>query len=390
MAGIHPSGAAQTAAEVPAAPAIAAAGESSCACTIKCPCGCSPLAGAWVARLSSYTDNIVQTFKFAPINEGCSMFVVNSQATTRSAQVVKFWPDACQQTEFVGTACPGEWGDVVLTAVSYGVKRCNPADKVSRTIVVNTAKPAPADEVVFIAILTAKVEMPASCLTCYPPGTNDSGKDAVAVSGTPSGTPDGKPDGSPDGTCKAPDELPMLVYVSYYDASQDQDGDGFPDTCEAVLCVCYETRLKRVQVTSPCAESKSFVACLEPCEEDPNQPATGRAFFRVIEEEQKVCFVLTAKDLENVTKACIALNYTRAAGGTCVVTLFPFPPAKAPKNKCDGLLSCGCFTTKDCVDLWKGKKLPDIVRAIEEGQASVVVFTEQYPNGLLCGSIEDP
>ena len=115
------------------APAITVAGETSCSSCQKCPCGCSPLAGAWVAKLacepssksSSWWDEaLIQTFKFAPINEGCTKFVVNSESTTRLAQVAKFWPDACDQTEFVGIACKDEWKDMKLTAISYGVKRC--------------------------------------------------------------------------------------------------------------------------------------------------------------------------------------------------------------------------------------------------------------------------
>ena len=123
-------GAAATPVPAPTAstPAIAATGETPCSSCLKCPCGCSPLAGAWVAKLScdpsSSTETVIQTFKFAPINEGCTKFVVNSQTVTRLAKVAKFWPDACDQTEFVGIACKDEWKNIKLTAISYGVKRC--------------------------------------------------------------------------------------------------------------------------------------------------------------------------------------------------------------------------------------------------------------------------
>jgi len=233
---------------------------------------------------------------------------------------------------------------------------------------------------VFIAIMTAKVEIPGSCLECDPWGNDSSGPNSFGM------------DGTYTGGCLEPKQLKATIYVSYYDAAQDVDRDGLPDCpCEeAVICVCYETCLKRVEPRAPCAESRSFVACLSPCA-DCNCPGTGRAFFRILEEEQKVCFVLTAKGIRNVRKACLEVSAKPGETGTCAVTLFPFPPeTKGKDGDCDGLLSCGCFYLKDCLGPWKGRKMADIVKAMEEGCARVVVFTEECPQGALCGRIEDP
>ncbi len=319
------------------AAAIQAAGGTEAA-------ACSPLAGAWVAKLSSPIETVIQTFKFVPINPECSKFAVNSQASTRSAKVIKFWPTATHLTEFVGTAGTTTWSDLQFTAIGYGVERCEMVDKV-----------------VFIAIMTGRIQVPEGCGPCSGSATSN-----------------------PPATVS--DELNMTVYVSYFDADQDQDRDGFPDcVCEeAVLCTCFETKLKRVKMMEPCEESKSFVACLEKCQ-DCNSPGTGRAFFRIFEGEQKICFVLTVKNIKDVTKATIQVN------STDVVTLFPFPPATGEKSgDCDGLLSCGCFYVKDCASTWKNKKFADIVKEIEEGKATVVVFTRKCPKGELCGRIEDP
>ena len=326
---------------VPTAPTLAAASDTPCSCTLKCPCGCSPLAGAWTAKLSSSKkETVVDTFKFVPVNEGCTKFAVNAQVTIRSTQAIKCWPEACDLTEFVGTACKDQWSDVQFTAIGYGVKRCDPKDA------------GAADKVVFITVMTGLIDVPASCLDCNQP---------------------------PDGVCDEPEELPMVVYVSYYDAEQDQDRDGRPDYDfgAAVFCVCFETKLKRVNLLEPCEDSTSFVACLKPCASCPTQ-ATGRAFFRVLSKENKIWFMLTDKGLKDVTKATIQV------AGTDVVKL-----AEPKDGNCEGLLVCANFYPKDFLGPWKGKSLGEIVKAIEAGQATVLVCTKQYPAGEITGKIED-
>jgi hypothetical protein len=330
-----------------AAPAVAATGDTSCSCTLKCPCGCSPLAGAWTAKLTSAKESIISTFKFLPVNDGCTKFAVNAQLPIRSARVIKYWPDACDLTEFVGTACKGQWNDIQFTAIGYGVKRhcdpngCDPND------------PDAKDKVVFIAVITGMVDLPASCLDCNQPA---------------------------DGVCDEPDEVPVTVYVSYFDAEQDQDRDGRPDCdcSEAVICSCFETKLKRVNLMGPCEESKSFVACLKPCAPCGTQ-ATGRAFFRVLQQENKISFVLTVKGLRDVRKATIQV------GGKDVAVL-----AGRKDGDCWGLLECGYVVPKDCSDSWRNKSLTEIVKTIEAGQATVVVCTAANATGEITGRIEDP
>ncbi len=391
--------AAPGAAATPAqAPAIAAAGESPCSGSLKCPCGCSPLAGAWVAKLfsesgakssSSREESILQTFKFAPVNDGCTKFVVNSQSVTRLAKVGKFWPDACDQTEFVGIACKDEWKDIRLTAISFGVQRCLTSE--DRKIIAGTSGettkcPTTTDKVAFIAIMTAKIEIPDSCVDC-----NTSSNDG---SNPKSSDKEGKPPASDnkeyDGPCKEPQELKATIFISFFDAAQDIDRDGFPDEpCdEPVLCVRFETCLKRVNLREPCeAENKSFTACLGPCKDngkDVNTPATGRAFIVIDEEEQDVDVVLTVKDIKDVTKAALQIN------GADVLILFPVPPDKAKDGDVEGLLVCAELPVKNLIGSLKGKKLADLLKAIEEGKVTVVVSTKKFPKGEICGTVEDP
>ncbi len=381
-------------AQVPAAstPALAAAGETPCSSTLKCPCGCSPLAGAWVAKLSVSTDKhsssmeetIIQTFKFAPVNEGCTKFVVNSQATTRLAKVAKFWPDACDQTEFVGIACKDERKDIKLTAISYGVQRCITSDTrktIAGTSGETTKCPMTTDKVVFLAVMTARIEIPESCLKYDPTGNDNSDLKSSNTEGGSSAT-----ESTYTGECKEPKELNATIFVSYFDAAQDADRDGFPDdTCdEPVLCVRFETCLKRVEQREPCdAETKSFVACLTACK-DVNTAATGRAFIVEDEEEQDVDVVVTVQNIKDVTKAALQIN------GADVLIVFPVPPEKPKDGDVEGLLSCGEFTAKDLIGSLKGKKIEELFKALEEGRVTVVVSTTKFANGEICGTVEDP
>lgn len=367
--------AAPAATTAPAA-TIAAAGETNCTSCLTCPCGCSPLAGAWVAKLecdcSWGKDTILQTFKFAPLNDGCTKFVVNSQSVTRLAKVAKFWPDACDQTEFVGIACKDEWKNIKLTAISYGVKRCATTTRAARLIAgasgetTTTSCPTTTDKVVFIAVMTVQITLPEDCLTC--------GADQKDASGNYTGE------------CKEPKQLSATVFISFFDAAQDADHDGFPDsTCdEPVLCVRCETCLKRVELMEPCdAQTKNFVACLGPCKEnnkDVNTPATGRAFVTIDEAEQDVDVVVTVQDIKDVTKVALQIN------GADVLILLQQPK----DGDCEGLLLCKEFPIKDFIGSLKGKKLADLLKAIEEGKVTVVVSTKYHPKGEICGTVEDP
>ena len=389
---------AATPAQTPATstPAITAAGETQCSTCLKCPCGCSPLAGAWVAQLTpksssktstSMEETIIQTFKFAPVNDGCTKFVVNSESATRLAKVGKFWPDACDQTEFVGIACKDEWKDIKLTAVSYGVQRCISSERgkvIRGGLTEVTTCPTTTDKVVFIAVMTAKIELPEDCLQCdstgkYNPNSKSYGKDGNSTT-----------DGSYTGECKEPKELGPTIFIAFFDAAQDKDRDGFPDEpCdEPVLCVRFDACLKRVQQMEPCeAENKSFTACLGPCKEngkDVNTPATGRAFIVIDEEENDVDVVITVQNIKDVTKAALQIN------GADVLILFPIPPEKAKEGDVEGLLTCAEIPVKNLIGSLQGKKLEDLVQAIEAGKVTVVISTKHHPNGEICGTVEDP
>jgi hypothetical protein len=352
MVVVSPGGAADVPQDPVATPELAAAGEPSC------PCACSPLAGAWIAKLSSPVATSIDTFKFLPVDTACTRFAVNAQITVRDAKVLKAWPDANEITEFVGTACRTEKKKVEFTAIGYGVEkrfdcRCN-------------------DKVAFIAIMSGCVEVPEKCEKCEQACQDaECGCSATVC------------------TCEEPKELEMTLNVAYFDACQDEDRDGFPDACNAVICISHKTKIKRVELMPPCEPGESFIARLSACEDCSSQ-ATGRAFFKLEDDDKKVSFVICVACIKDVTKAEIFISAEEGEQGTPAVQLFPTDTVKEKSAEICGLLACGTFSASDFFGPLKNKKIADLVKAIEEERATVVITTKKFPKGEICGPIEDP
>jgi hypothetical protein len=99
----------------------------------------------------------------------------------------------------------------------------------------------------------------------------------------------------------------------------------------------------------------------------------------VFQKENRVSFVLTDKELQDVKKATIQV------AGTDVVNL-----AEPTNGDCTGLLAGGYFYPKDFLGPWKGKSLGEIVKVLDAGQATALVCTGRYPAGEIRGKIEEP
>lgn len=315
----------------------------------QCTCSCSPWLGAWVGGFTEDgKDNaanaqdmcakkMIETFKFSMINLSCDQFALNLQASLCEDKVYKAFPEANDMTEFVGVACKSEETKVVFTAVGYGMK-----------------KDGVCDEVVFIAIKSGTVVLPCS--------TGD------------------------------PNAADVAETISIYAAEQDTNGDGLPDDCESVLCFSRTGLIKRVLNKPPqCKPSDSYVAMLKPCK-DCQSEGTGKAFFKLVEDDAKLSFVVTAKNIKDATK--VTIQSVAAAGdekGEVCVVLCPIAPATECKSgDICGLVCCGVIADKDCTGPLQGKKIADLIKLIDEGKAVVVIATTKYPEGELCGPIEDP
>jgi hypothetical protein len=299
---VEPASGAITAAEEPAAGAITAAGQpSGCTCEdeLSCSCACSPLAGSWIASLTPKEDEktgkttsgkdtkdaiqadsttkkakpLLKTFKFAPVNTKCDKFVVNAQTITRPERVIKAFSEVTDLTEFVGIACKAESKEVNFTAISFGVERTKEADKA-----------------VFIAVLSGTVALPDEsnkdgdhtykCKCC-----KDSCKDSKCTckdgAYNSKDHPDkcacckngckysdcecktgnyGKDYGKDEDQqkCNEPEKLYAELTVAYFDAEQDEDGDGFPDAdAEPIVCLAFKAELKRVLLQPQCKPTKT-------------------------------------------------------------------------------------------------------------------------------------
>jgi len=288
----------------PAAATVTAAGQpSGCTCEdeLTCSCGCSPLAGAWIASLfpkeedavavtggkdatdGKEADGIVKkirpflkTFKFAPVNTRCDKFVLNAQTITRPDRVIRAFAEVTAVTEFVGIACKAESKEFKFTALSFGVERTLEIDRL-----------------IFIAVLSGTVKLPEEskkdaehaykCKCCEEEckeskctcknGTYDDedhpSKCACCKNGCKYsdcecesgkyGKNYGKDEDKDEekSKCKEPEKLYGELTIAYFDAEQDEDGDGFPDAKEPIACLAYRAEFKRVVLLPQCEPAKT-------------------------------------------------------------------------------------------------------------------------------------
>lgn len=304
--------------------------------TAACSDVSAPLSGAWVASFWEPTDTITVTFKFIPMNTKCDQFVVNIQQATLPVKVLKAFPETKSHTEFVGTVCAPEGAKKAdFTAVAYGSERTEDMEKLT-----------------FIAVMTGQVDL--------------------NVQGA------------------QPNELNISATVAYYAAEQDKDCDGMPDTNDSLICICYTSKLKRVQQQMPCEPGQSFTACLEPCMDCETQ-GSGRAIFKLTDMDKKMFFLLKVKEVKDVTQARIYISETPGEIGLAAVTLFPIPPQTGPKlGEFTGVLSMGKFGESDFFGPLKGKTMQDLLMAIADYRAFVVVGTKKNTYAEICGAIVDP
>jgi len=334
-------------------PLAVAADPLSIAACPKCTCACSPWLGAWVGCFSEDgKDNavdgknrcdqkMIETFKFSLKHLTCDQFVLNLQASLCEEKVRRAFPETDDVTEFVGVACKNENNKLVFTAIGYGVKT---HDKICH-------------EVVFIAIKSGTITCP----------------------------------------CESdPNVVDATETIEIFAAEQDTDCDGLPDECDSVICISRTGQLKRILNRPQCEPARSFVARLEPCK-DVQTDAKGKAFFKKVDYDDKLSFVVTVKDIKDVTKVVIHVSDAPKQKGDDhedkdeAIILCPIPPATDCKlGDFSGLLCCGTIIDKDCIGPLKDKKIDDLIKAILEGRAVVIIHTKKNPKGEICGRIEDP
>jgi len=200
------------------------------------------------------------------VNAKCDKFAVNAQTIARPEKVIRAFPEVTDLTEFVGIACKAESNEVNFTAISYGVERTDEAD-----------------ETVFIAVLSGTIGLPDGWgnsgdnsykCKCCKDGCKDSkcscktgdyssnhghpGKCCCCVNGCKYADCECKTGKFPNRQeCNEPEELRAELTVAYFDAEQDKDGDGFPDSgAEPVICLSFDAKFKRVELQPQCKPAK--------------------------------------------------------------------------------------------------------------------------------------
>jgi hypothetical protein len=101
-------------------------------------------------------------------------------------------------------------------------------------------------------------------------------------------------------------------------------------------------------------------------------PASGTLELKVSPNGQSVAYVLTVKDIANVSEGDIHLG-PAGANGPLIVKLYH---ANAPKKgSFSGVLAEGKFTAADLLGSMKGAPLSDLLEMFAEGNAYVNVHT---------------
>ena len=116
--------------------------------------------------------------------------------------------------------------------------------------------------------------------------------------------------------------------------------------------------------------------------------ATGMATFRVNEDGTQASYVLSVRDLCNVTQAHIHLG-DAGEDGPVVVWLYP-EEGREPRlidGQTTGTLAEGTITEDDLVGEWEGASFGDVIATFEEGGSYVNVHTLEYPAGEIRGQI---
>jgi len=101
-------------------------------------------------------------------------------------------------------------------------------------------------------------------------------------------------------------------------------------------------------------------------------PASGTLELKVSPNGQSVSYVLTVKDIENISEGDIHLG-PAGANGPLIVKLYHNGATK--KGPFSGVLAEGKFTAADLLGSMKGAPLSDLLEMFAEGNAYVNVHT---------------
>lgn len=133
------------------------------------------------------------------------------------------------------------------------------------------------------------------------------------------------------------------------------------------------------------AATDTFKATLTGKEEIPavTTPAEGSAVFELSADGKALSYVLTVKDIENVTASHIHAGKVGESGGV-VVALFMGPKKE---GKFSGELARGTITADKLAGSLAGKTVADLAAMLRSGGAYVNVHTTKNPPGEIRGQV---
>ena len=145
--------------------------------------------------------------------------------------------------------------------------------------------------------------------------------------------------------------------------------------------------------TAAAAESKTVFSTLLSGAPGTGSDAHGNAVFQFADDGSALKYKLVVNGLDDTTMAHIHVSNTACMPNLPVLWLYPDgpPPAKIP-GTFNGMLGARTVTADDLFAPGATAQgiadLNDLRQAIEDGRAYVLVHSDQFPAGEICGVIQ--
>lgn len=145
------------------------------------------------------------------------------------------------------------------------------------------------------------------------------------------------------------------------------------------------------EMNNATAGDSNFIADLSGSSEVPNAvttTATGKVFFRVSKDSSKIYYTVDLVGVDSVKMAHIHYG-TSTQNGPIAVWLFPQDgsPALVP-GPVNGTLQQGVIADSSLSGPFEGKKVIDLIHAMQHDSTYVQVHTSAHPEGEIRGQIK--
>jgi hypothetical protein len=132
-----------------------------------------------------------------------------------------------------------------------------------------------------------------------------------------------------------------------------------------------------------CRGDQDFQARLSGAEEVPKVKTPAHGTLEMTYTADQLDYVLKVEGITSPTAAMIHKG-KRGENGPPVAGLFGAPPVAGPFS---GVLAQGALTGQSLIGELQGKRIKDLVRLIQSGNAYINILTSTYPAGEIRGEI---